>query len=98
MKEPVFTFQPIYALMAKKNLLFYYHSADMRYYDINSPTNDLSQDRYIALIEKSNTILLENIYSKNHIKGKSLEYIKKNFELKFKNKVGEIYERKAIER
>ncbi len=54
--SPLFTYQPIYALAAQKELTYHYYMADMRYfYCLN---HNLDEKSYLEIINKSKTVLL----------------------------------------
>lgn len=90
MPEPIFTFEPIYGLYAKRNLTFHYFASDMRYFRVTGTNlNDLE---YLNILTGSNTVLLEQ-FANSLLTQKSLEYIKDNFILTYHDNEHKIYVR-----
>jgi len=76
--SPLFTYQPIYALAAQKELTYHYYVADMRYfYCLN---HNLDEKSYLEIINKSKTILLTP-YDFLSLPAKVLENLTHHFKL-----------------
>lgn len=88
--EPLFTFEPIYALYAKKDLTFHYFAADMRYFRILN--QNLTEKQYLEILQSSNAVLLEP-FANSLIPSSTLQYIEQNFNLKFSDPIHQVYAR-----
>lgn len=89
--EPLFTFEPIYGLYAKRNLTFHYFTSDMRYFRVTG--TKLDDLEYLSILAKSNTVLLEP-FASSLLTQKSLQYIENNFILIYQDNEHKIYIRK----
>jgi len=88
--EPIFTFEPIYAIYAKKDLTFHYNMADMRYFPVTGKTlDDLS---YLKILQSSKTVLIEP-FASSHLNNNSLYYIYRNFRQIYSDGIYQIYVR-----
>ena len=88
--EPMFTFEPIYAIYAKKDLTFHYNAADMRYFPVTGKTlDDLS---YLKILQSSKTVLIEP-FASSHLNNNSLYYIYRNFRQIYSDGIYQIYVR-----
>lgn len=86
--EPIFTFEPIYGIFSQKNLVFYYFSADMRYFRVIG--TNLSNKDYIKIINQSRTILIEP-FARSFIPKVIFSYINQNFYLLYNDGENQIY-------
>jgi len=74
--EPVFTFEPIYALYAKKSITYHYKVADPRTFRILGEY--YPNDVYINLLNESKSVLLDP-YTRDAMPTVALNYLKDNF-------------------
>lgn len=88
--EPLFTFEPIYGLYAKKDLTFYYNVADMRYFRVLG--QNMKEEDYFQIIQKSNTIFIEP-FASAYLNQKILSYINQNFQKTYDDETNSIYVR-----
>lgn len=87
-QEPIFTFQPIYALYADKNLTFHYNAADMRYFRVIG--KNLEEENYLRIIQNSKSILIEP-FASAYLNQRVLNYIKRNFKKTYDDGINSIY-------
>ncbi len=88
--EPIFTFEPVYALYAKKDLTFHYNVADMRYFPVIG--KDLDDLSYLKILKSSKTVLIEP-FASSRLNNNSLSYIYRNFRQIYNNNIYQIYVR-----
>lgn len=74
--EPIFSFEPIYAMYANKNLTFYRDVSDMRHLKVLG--TNLSEEEYENIISLSKSVILENS-ALSMIPLSQIENIKNNF-------------------
>lgn len=86
--QPLFTFEPIYGLYAKKDLTFHYNVADMRYFRVIG--RNLQEEDYMKIIQNSKTILIEP-FAYSYINRKILDYIITNFQEVYNDGINSIY-------
>jgi hypothetical protein len=89
--EPLFTLQPIYALYAHKNLVMYYNTAEMRVF--RATNTNLSDEMYHAILNRSNTVLLEP-FANSKLPQEVKEEIFQNYTLTYTNGIENVYVRK----
>lgn len=89
--QPLFTFEPIYGLYAKKELTFHYHVADMRYFRVMG--KNLDDGQYRDILSKSNTILIEP-FIQSLLPSSILEEINQRFIVIYNDGKNYIYVRK----
>lgn len=87
---PIFTFEPIYALYAKKDLTFHYYVADMRYFRVTN--SNFAEEDYLKIIQNSRTILIEP-FASTLLNQKILNYINGNFQKTYDDGRNSIYVR-----
>lgn len=80
--SPLFSFEPIYALYAKKDLTFHYHVADMR--SLAVLNKSLTDEEYFNVLNMSNTVLLEP-FALSRIHPNVLKYINSNFRIVYED-------------
>lgn len=90
--EPLFTFEPIYGLYAKKNLTFHYYVADMRYFRVLY--KNLDEQSYLRELKKSRTILLEP-FALAFIPLSIRNYIDYNFRSVYSDGINTVYIKKS---
>ncbi len=88
--EPIFTYEPVYALYAKKKLTYYYFTADMRYFRVEG--KNLSGSEYLSILNKSNTVLLQHSWA-SFIPSSSIDYINSQFKLRYSDPENQIFVR-----
>lgn len=87
---PIFTYEPIYAIYAKKDLTFHYNVADMRYFPVTGKNlDDLS---YLKILQSSKTVLIEP-FASSRFNNNSLSYIYINFRQIYSDRIYQIYVR-----
>ncbi|OGE26699.1 hypothetical protein A3C26_01040 [Candidatus Daviesbacteria bacterium RIFCSPHIGHO2_02_FULL_39_12] len=86
--QPLFTFEPIYGLYAKKDLTFHYNVADMRYFRVTG--KNLKEKDYFRIIQNSNSILIEP-FASSYLNQEVLNYIKINFKKIYDDGTNSIY-------
>lgn len=86
--QPLFTFEPIYGLYAKKDLTFHYNVADMRYFRVIG--KNLEKEDYLRIIKNSNSILVEP-FSSSYLNQEVLNYININFKKHYDDGINSIY-------
>lgn len=86
--QPLFTFEPIYGLYAKKILTFHYNVADMRYFRVIG--KNLEKEDYLRIIKNSNSILVEP-FSSSYLNQEVLNYININFKKHYDDGINSIY-------
>lgn len=89
--QPLFTLQPAYALYARKDLVMYYNTAEMRGLSVTG--RNLSYETYHDIIRRSNTILLEPFTNQMLPEGIK-EEIMENYSLVYSNDIGSVYRKK----
>lgn len=89
--EPLFSFEPIYAIYAHKHLVKYYNTADMRVF--RATGTNLSDAQYSAIVRRSNTVLLEP-FSESMLSIDIKNEIYDQYYLLYANSMGEVYVRK----
>ncbi len=89
--EPLFTFEPIYALYAQKNIPFFYDCANMRIIRVTG--TNLPVQEYQSIIYKSQTILLEP-FAEAWLPQKIKDEISKNYRLVYQEPPYKIYSKK----
>lgn len=88
--ESIFTFEPIYAIYAKKDLTFHYNVADMRYFPVIG--KDLDDLSYLNILKSSKTVLIEP-FASSRFNNNSLSYIHRNFQQIYNDNTYQIYVR-----
>lgn len=88
--EPLFTFEPIYGLYAKKDLTYYYYVADMRYLRVMN--KNLTDEDYLDIIKRSNTILIEP-FAKSMLSPIISNFIQNNFTIIYQDSIHQIFVR-----
>ena len=91
--EPVFSFEPIYAIYAIKNLTKHYKVADPRSFKVLG--NYYSIKEYQELVDRSNTLLLDT-YTKSIFPNPIYNLLPVNFEKTYVNNEAEIWVRKNL--
>lgn len=76
--EPVFSFEPIYAVHAGKLLTFHEHVADARSFRVLGQY--YTPQQYIELIDRSQTVLLDP-YTKSVLPQLAYQFVRENFKL-----------------
>lgn len=92
--DPLFTFEPIYALYANKNITFFNHVSDMRSLGVTG--GNLRDDEYLDILERSNSVLMES-YSKQYFTPNALNYLGSNFVSIYNNGTEDIYVRSTLD-
>lgn len=88
--EPLFTFEPIYGLYAKRDLTYHYYVADMRYFKVMN--KNLTDGDYLDILKRSNTVLLEP-FAKSMLSSNILNFIQNNFTIIYQDSIHQIFVR-----
>lgn len=86
--EPLFSFEPIYALYSGKELTFHYHVADMRSLAVFKKS--LTEEEYFDILKRSNTVLLEP-FIKSYLPKNVLMHIHNNFRIIYQDEIYSIF-------
>lgn len=88
--EPLFTFEPIYGLYAKKDLTYHYYVADMRYFRVMN--KNLTDGDYLDILKRSNTVLLEP-FAKSMLSSNILNFIQSYFTIIYQDSTHQLFVR-----
>lgn len=91
--EPLFTFEPIYGLYAKRDLTYHYYVADMRYFEVMN--KNLVDKDYLDILKRSNTVLIEP-FAKSMLSPVILNFIQNNFKLVYRESTHQIFIRNDL--
>lgn len=89
--SPIFSLEPIYALYANKELIYHYHTADMRYYRVLG--KNLDEKEYLDILNNSQTVLLEP-FAYELTPQQLVQYIYSNYQAVYTNGINSIYVKK----
>ncbi len=88
--EPLFAFEPIYGLYAKKDLTYHYYVADMRYFKVMN--KNLVDRDYLDILKRSNTVLIEP-FTKSMLSPFVLNFIQNDFSIVYQDSIHQIFVR-----
>lgn len=86
--EPLFTFEPIYGLYAKKDLTYHYYVADMRYFRVMH--ENLTDKDYLDILKRSSTVLIEP-FAKSMLSPIVLNFIQNDFSIIYQDSIHQIF-------